>query len=204
MKNLVSFAISLILLGFSSCSEVTYITFHQSQADPDYVFKRGTTIGLVPIFWVKGAKENNVDELSEKILLSYIKKELEHKGAKVFVIPIENLKEDDKGIISCINMEKYPDLTLTCVYYEKPGQVEIPAKTYGFIGRLFGEVSYRGAHSVNVYDLFIGFTLWSGPPEYTTAVWRASIFKGSPVPDLFEQARNMVHEFFLLKFLKKR
>jgi len=93
MKKLASVAISLMLLGFSSCSEVTYRTLYQSQADPDYVFKKGTTIGLVPLFWVKGAKENNVDELSEKILLSYIKKELEHEGAKVFFIPVENLKE---------------------------------------------------------------------------------------------------------------
>jgi len=100
-------------------------------------------------------------------------------------------------------MDKYPDLTLTCVNYQKAGQVDIPAQTAGFLGAYYGQIISRGAHSVNVYDLFIGFTLWSGPPEYTTAVWRASILKGSPVPDLFEQARKMVHDIFLYKFLRK-
>ena len=201
MKKAIS-CISLMLLGFLSCSEVTYRTFYQSQTDPGFVFQRGTSIGLIPFFWTKVGKENKVDELSEKIILNYIKEELEARGAKVIVIPLENLKEDDRGIVSCINMDKYPGLTITCFYFERAGQVNIPAQTAGFIAARYGQVISQGAHSVNVYDLFIGCELWSGPPEYITVVWRASILKGSPVPDLFEQARNMVHDLFLTKFLK--
>jgi len=196
------FCISLICLGLFSCSEVTYRTLYESQTDPVFVFPRAISIGLTPMSFTKKAKADGVDELFEKVLLSYFKKELESRGANVFYVPLENLKEEEDGNATLINMKEYPDLAFTVGYYQRSGQVDIPTQTDGYLGKQGGGVSSRGAHSVTVYDLFIWCALWSGAPEYRKTEWRARILKGSPIPNLSEQAQDMVHNLILNKFLK--
>lgn len=198
-KNVFLLALFLIFL---SCSEVTYRTLYQSQTDPVFVFPRTTSIGLTQMFCTKKGKEDGIDELFEKVLLSYFKKNLESRRVSVFYVPLENLKEEEDGNVTAINMEKYPELSLTVSYFQRPEQVNIPTRTSGYLLGQGGAVSSTGAHSVTAYELFIQCTLWSGAPEYRKPVWRASILRGSPIPDLSEQARSMVYYLVLNKFLK--
>lgn len=201
MQKQIYCVLFLILCSFS-CSEVTYRTLYQSQTDPVFIFPKAPSIGLCPMYWTKAAKQAGTDELFEKVLLGYAKKELELRGANVFYIPLENLKEEEDGNATLINMEKYPDLVLTVFYFQRSGQVNIPTQTAAVLGKQGGALSSRGAHSVTAYDLDISCGLWSGLPQFKKIEWRAEILKGSPIPNLSEQAPSMIHSLFLKKFLR--
>lgn len=191
-----------ISLFFFSCSPLTYHTLYDSQTDPTFVFGKGATIGLMPLYWTKDGKKRGADELTEKVLLNYVGTELTNRGAQVSFIPVECLKEEEGGLIVCTNMDKYPDLTVTLGYATPSGQVNIPSQMAGYLGKGGGYVASQGSYSVNYWSLAISCGLWSGAPEYKRPVWRGNIVKGSPQPNLSEQAQAMVHDLFLKKFLR--
>jgi hypothetical protein len=60
----------------------------------------------------------------------------------------------------------------------------------------------KEGHSVYAYTLFIKCILWSGSPKYDKAVWKGSISKGSPIPNLSASAQKMIRDLFKKKFLK--
>ncbi len=182
-----------------STSELTYYTHYQGQTDPEFILNDATTIGLTPKFWTKQGQINKTDELSEKILLNYMKSELESRGAKPFIIPIENLAEDENGNIVYKNHDHYPDLILTCDFFEKKGSTYIPEETEV---SCYNSTIIRGGHSVFAYTLFIQCSLWSEAPKFNKAVWKGSVIKGSPIPNLSEVSKKMIHNLFKNKFLK--
>lgn len=140
----------------------------------------------------------------EKVLLDYIRQELVRRGAEAYFIPVEHLKEQEDGNIACVDMDKYPDLTVMCGYEVQNGQVQVPSQTGAYLGQAGGYLGSTGSYTATIWGLFIRCSLWSGAPEYRQVVWRGEILKGSATPTLSEQARGMVQDLFKKKFLKNQ
>jgi hypothetical protein len=192
----------LCCLLFISSSGLKFRTVYNSQTDPSFVFRKGMTIGLVPDSWTSKAKAAGKDALMEKVLLDYIRQELVRRGAEVDFIPVEHLKEQEDGNIACVDMDKYPDLTIICAFGAQNGEVQVPSQTAAYLGQSGGILGSTGAYTATFWGLFIRCSLWSGASEYRQVVWRGEISKGSAMPNLSEHAKGMVQDLFKKKFLK--
>lgn len=192
----------LCCLLFISSSGLKYRTIYSSQTDPSFVFRKGMTIGLVSDSWTSEAKAAGKDELMEKVVLGYIRQELVRRGAEVHIIPLEHLKEQEDGNITCVDMDKYPDLTMICAFGEQNEQVQVPSQTAAYLGKSGGVLGSSGAYTATYWGLYVRCALFSGAPEYRQIVWRGEIVKGSSIPGLSEKAKGMVQDLFKKKFLK--
>jgi len=201
------FAFSLFLI---SCSPIRYNTYYEGGHDPLYDIGKAKTIGFMPTCWTEKAKANGYDELVEKQMFVYARNELQKRGFIVNFIPREYIEQDtydEKNFYVKTEYGKMPDLTLMLFYWQGPAEkVQVPGQAIGTInwGKSGGGGYYGGTqgYEVQTYFLVLCYTLWSGSPKYMNKVWEGTIKKGSPKPDLFEQASSMAADIFYKKFDK--
>lgn len=99
------------------------------------------------------------------------------------------------------NYKSMPDLILTIYFNQELGNVvHVPGQSAGYLN--WGNNSGSGyydetqGYDVQTYLLTLGYTLWSGKPEYMDIAWKGILTKGSPKTDLFKQAPKMTNKIF--------
>lgn len=125
----------------------------KSQVDPNSVFKSGARIGMIQRFWTMDGKKNNVDQLSEKVILNYFKKEPEARKARVKIIPLENMQELEDGTIHFVDMNESFDFMFGCGFSETSDVANMPAQTAAYIGPSGGVLGSTGAQTVTIWGL---------------------------------------------------
>ena len=200
IKNGFAFVLLISLTLSLYASGIKYKTLMKSQVDPNLVFKSGARIGIVPRYWTIEGKKNNIDPLTEKVILNYFKKELEARKAQVKIIPLENIRELEYDNITFVDLKESFDYMFGCSFSEISDVANMPSQTAAYIGPTGGVLGSTGAQTVTIWGLNIGCSLYAGDPAQV--VWRAEILKGSPLPNLTEHAPKMIADLFKKKFLK--
>ncbi len=210
MVKPISVCAMLLMISVGGCESVNYTVRYEGIADPDFDLRQVKTIGLTPCYWTGAAKANGISQLQEKQLLNACKIEFERRGFDVEYVSEDNLEEirdanaPNRWEIHCVGMEKYPDLTCAVVYVTRQGTVTIPGESHGsfYVGRYGGSGSAHGhsSYDVTVWTLGIRVTLWAEAPKYMHEVWRGTVEKGSPGPNLAENADGMISSLFAGKF----
>lgn len=203
--NRTSIILVLLLFLLLSCyqSPIKYNSHYEGGFDPLFDFSNVKTIGFVPTYWTEFGEKNGIDELFEKQLFVYAKKELEKRGFKVFYIGPEFLEYDSEkeGVYVREDYKKMPDLILTAFYYQGAGNVvEVPAKASGILTSRLGLYEQEDSYKVQTYFLVLAYTLWSEPPKYNNKAWEGTLKTGSPTLNIQEQAEDMTYDVFLVKF----
>lgn len=180
------------ILVFYACSSVRYHTTYQGSYDPAYDLKN-KKICFIPWYWTEWGKENNVSQSTEKTVFYHFKKELEKRGLGTEHIESENLTYDKEKNTIRIKVDNinYCDCTLNIYYSQNAGTVDTPAKS--------SDPSYASPDDVNYYNLYIIGTIWTAGNEIKK-IWRGSITKRSPIPNLDQQAEKMVEKLFKKEF----
>lgn len=197
-------ALARVLLGAAvlcgGCSPITYRTLYDGAKDPTFDFRPVHTIGFMPVYWSTFGKERGQDELLEKEIYTYFKAELERRGYSVTYIDPKHLEEKEKGKITTTALETFPDLTLMVAFSQKDATIEVPGQASGYISGGSGYYGSNTGYTAVYYNLVIAASLWGGPPDYMKYVWRGQILKGSPTPNLSEQAKEMVSDLMSKRF----
>ncbi|MBW1855180.1 MAG: hypothetical protein JRJ00_10970 [Deltaproteobacteria bacterium] len=183
--------ITLILVLYA-CSSFRYHTTFEGSYDQAYDLKN-KKICFIPWYWTEWGKENNVTQLTETTIYSYFKKELEGRQLKVEYIDSKDLihdkKENTMGIRDTINC----DCTLNLYYSQNADTATTPEKSPAS--------SQVSSDDLNYYNLYIIGTLWTAQNEIK-GIWRGSITKQSPIPNLDQHAEKMVEKLFKKEFPK--
>lgn len=192
-RQIIYVVLALLILG---CSPISYQTYYQAKQDPTFDFGGMREIGLVPLYWSRDAKQAGVDPLAEKQLLAYFKTELEKRGYRVWFVDPDDCESRGGEIMLRQGLDKYPDATLTIIYGQQSGSIEVPSSSSGYFnwGEYYKGGGYQstGPYSASIWGLYIGATVWAETPNYDTPVWQGSVIKGSPGPDLFDKAPGMI------------